>query len=303
MNSTEQAAFEVCALCRNSAELRMSHIVSKFVWKYLRTSAGAGGFRIGTQPNKPVQDGIKTELLCEECEIRLSKWENKVSSKIFLPLMNKGICRFKHDENFSYFCVSIAWRVLVFFEKLGQLSHMSGECQSHAKTASEQWRAHLLSGSSIEANFEHHVLPMPGGAAAPSDLATAPPNLNRYLSRSIDMDVVGVSPTSGLVYVKLCRLLVIGFINILPPHAYKGTKLAYGHGKFKHRKYEIPAQLGSYIENKAEKMLALQRTISPAQRKKMEEKSRKHGEAIANSAAFEAWMFDVNTFGTAAFDD
>ena len=292
-----------CALCREGKTLRNSHIIPKFVWKYLKESAGAGGFRIGTNPNKPVQDGFKEKLLCSDCEQKLGRWENSTAKQIFLPMMKKGGGRFCYDDNFSHFCVSITWRILTCFKNLNQLKHMSPAASTWCNIAEESWRNHMQFDGHIDSQFEHHFLPIPAGPATPTKLQNTPPNINRYLSRSIDMDVVAVGPDSGIVYAKLCRLLIIGFINISPPHGYKGTKLTYGNGRARNKKFELPAELGDYMMLKAKKMLALQRNMSDGQKSKIADKTKIHADEIAKSANFEAMMFDVNTFGAAAFDN
>ena len=137
----------------------------------------------------------------------------------------------------------------------------------------------------------------------PSDTGNTPANMNRYFSRSVDMDIVAVSPTRGFVYAKLCRLLIVGFINMSENHGFEGTRLEYGEIRIDTMNYVLPAQFGQYMMNKAQRMWELQTNLSPGQKQKSELKMKKAADKIANSANFEAMMHDVDVFGDAAFID
>lgn len=56
-----------CALCRENKELELSHIVPKFVIRYLKKTS-TGAIRNMENPNKIAQDGEKHYLLCGDCE-------------------------------------------------------------------------------------------------------------------------------------------------------------------------------------------------------------------------------------------
>src|SRR5260370_18199897 len=50
-----------------------SHIVSKFVYQWLKYTSATGFMRFGPQVNRRDQDGIKDYFLCEQCEDRASR--------------------------------------------------------------------------------------------------------------------------------------------------------------------------------------------------------------------------------------
>ena len=62
--------------------------------------------------------------------------------------------------------------------------------------------------------FELHVLPV--DLIADATGSEMPPNMNRYLARAVDMDVVS-SNRSAFVYTKLCKLIVVGIIQMPDP--------------------------------------------------------------------------------------
>src|SRR5690606_27699380 len=62
--------------------------------------------------NKPIQDGIKVKLLCNDCEKRFGVAETYFSKKIFYPIINQEVTSFNYDKRLKYFVASIFWRLL-----------------------------------------------------------------------------------------------------------------------------------------------------------------------------------------------
>lgn len=81
--------FDRCALCAESSDLQQSHIIPKFVFKWLRETSATHHFRFSQKPNLRVQDGLKPRMLCQKCEQLFSSWENEFSKNCFVPL-NSG---------------------------------------------------------------------------------------------------------------------------------------------------------------------------------------------------------------------
>ena len=63
-----------CRLCGKEADLCESHLVPKFVFRWLKKT-GADAFRPPLDPNRKVKDGAKLYLLWEECEGRFGRVE------------------------------------------------------------------------------------------------------------------------------------------------------------------------------------------------------------------------------------
>ena len=104
---------KACALCGNIAVLENSHIIPKFVFKYLKKDSFTGRMRITAEPNKAVQDGEKMELLCGACEDKFQKLETHFSNKVFRPYKLDKITEFKYEESIIHdFVTSVNWRVL-----------------------------------------------------------------------------------------------------------------------------------------------------------------------------------------------
>ena len=78
----------ICALCRDEAELRQSHIVPSFFGAYLKETSATGYLRGAATPNLRVQDLCKEPLLCDSCECRFSTWEKKYKEEAFERVQN-----------------------------------------------------------------------------------------------------------------------------------------------------------------------------------------------------------------------
>jgi hypothetical protein len=66
-----------CRLCSETKELRESHILPGFVYRWMKETSATGYLRFGQQPNVRVQDGLKLHLLCGDCEQRFNQWETE----------------------------------------------------------------------------------------------------------------------------------------------------------------------------------------------------------------------------------
>ncbi|XID90469.1 hypothetical protein ACF3MZ_18215 [Paenibacillaceae bacterium WGS1546] len=101
-----------CALCEKEATLENSHIISKFVYRYIVKNSATGYMRSTENVNKRLQDGDKRPMLCSECEDLFSKNETAFANKIFHPFQNNSITTFDYDNWLNYFISSVNWRNL-----------------------------------------------------------------------------------------------------------------------------------------------------------------------------------------------
>ena len=74
---------QTCILCRNSPPIQNSHILPKFVIKWIKSNAPARHLRWSEQPNKPEQDAWTADYLCEACERLFSRVENAFKQEVF----------------------------------------------------------------------------------------------------------------------------------------------------------------------------------------------------------------------------
>jgi hypothetical protein len=180
----------ICALCAKDAELQLSHILPRFVAKWLKRTA-VGGIRSSDQPNRRVQDAPKRHFLCRDCEQLLQKWESPFAAQVFEPLHrapDQIPAAIQYGEWCLRFSVSVTWRILASFAADGRLATLTGRARARASEALRTWSEFLLGQTSHLREFQHHLLPLgmlehPGGPSSSF--------LNRYILRSTDYDFAG----------------------------------------------------------------------------------------------------------------
>ena len=96
-----------CRLCGREAELRLSHILPGFAFRWLRETSGSGHMRASAAPNKRIQDAVKRYWLCDSCEERFSRVETIFAEKLFYPYHHHGSVRLRYAEWLLTFCVSV----------------------------------------------------------------------------------------------------------------------------------------------------------------------------------------------------
>jgi hypothetical protein len=127
-----------------------------------------------------------------------------------------------------------------------------------------------------------------------------PPNINRYILRSVDIDVVW-GGNSAFVYSKLGRFVVLGFIEMPRPRQWVGTKVHVKHGVVGPSSYTLPVQFGEYLMDKAKRAADVQGKLSEKQNRKIEESYRNDLDRATISESFRAMSEDVRLFGSKAF--
>jgi hypothetical protein len=78
-----------CALCDKEADLRVSHIIPRFVSIWLKRTSATGFLRGVKNPEQRMQDLPKFPFLCGDCEQNFSKLENYFAKNIFYPVLNE----------------------------------------------------------------------------------------------------------------------------------------------------------------------------------------------------------------------
>ena len=101
-----------CKLCGKQSTLRESHIIPKFVLKWIKSTSATGYLVSASNAEKRLQDGTKIRLLCDSCEELFSGSEKYFSEKIFRPYHDKGVRSFGYDEALERYLTSLSWRAL-----------------------------------------------------------------------------------------------------------------------------------------------------------------------------------------------
>ena len=289
---------DACPLCGSPHLEARSHIIPAFVFDYLKESSGTGFMRSFPAPNLRVQDGVKQPLLCNEHENLLSRSEGDVAQRLFRPYHADTSIVVSYDAWLVHFCASLCWRVLFIFSRLG-LNNCNSEQKALVEQALDRWKEVILGHTTDVGLFELHLVRMDVMKSASGSIW--PPNMNRYLARAIEMDVAA-TPSSAFVFVKLCKLIFVGFIQMKYPQEWINTRIE-ATGVIQPGYSGVPTMFGTFLAEHARHMGELQAQISEKQKAKILASAMADAERSANSDSFEAMRYDLAMFGRDAFED
>ena len=108
-------SLSTCKLCGENKELKESHIIPKFIYDWVKSTSPTSYFRSSDNVDKREQDGPKQKLLCGDCELKFSKWEEALSKELFKKIANyqKPKTEFTISNDSLLAILSIFWRKLV----------------------------------------------------------------------------------------------------------------------------------------------------------------------------------------------
>lgn len=201
-----------CELHNETAILCESHIIPKFVYKWMKKT-GSGRLRQGYRINTPLQDGIKKHMLCKDCELKFSKYEKWFNENVFLPYLKDNTIKISNPFELKYFVVSVLWRVLKLFKDDGNQYRFKKELD---KTESE-WRQFLLGDTPLK-NFQNQhfiLIDSDYWITKKSDL---------YYSRGVDIDIAE-NEKLCFVYAKFSRFILIGEVTGFPENSFENTNI------------------------------------------------------------------------------
>jgi hypothetical protein len=220
---------------------------------------------------------------------------------IFYPLHQDEALRLRRGPWFEYgpwclkFAVSISWRCLEFMKAVGGLKHFDASRQGIIEMALHTWRQFLIGEIENPGNCEQHMILTDRIADHTCD--DMPNNLNRYLLRTVDCDAIR-NEDSAIVYVKMCRIMLFGFIHKSQREHWRGTKLHVRKGKMGGTDVTLPGQLLNYFKGRARKVRELDKSLSPRQLEKVRVESEGNIERIVESETFAASLYDIELFGS-----
>ncbi len=278
-------SFEKCALCGNETKLVKSHIIPKFTVKWLKKTSATGYLRMAKNPNFREQDLPKIKLLCNNCEIRLSKRENLFAEKIFIPFLEKAQNSFKYEKWLIYFAVSLAWRTVI-----KDISNFKRESNLSAfvDTALTQWSSFLIGTHDAPGSYEHHLFLL--DFVADTTKMDVPDMFHWYLLRGVDSTIV-YSSKEVFVYTKLPGFIFWSAIQ--PPKAvgWKNTMISES-GIIEPPQYISQQGFGDFLLERAAVGLKLKKNLSEKQREQIIKSVLKNPEKTINSEGFKVVLID-----------
>lgn len=290
----------ICALCQDETNLKESHLIPKFVGKWLKRTSATGYLRDIDNINKRQQDIPKEYLLCHNCEILFSGWEKLFSEQIFLPSLDKELYISSYNEWLSKFCASRSWRTLISIKRQNNgFNDESDYFLKQTNRAETHLRDFLLGNTSNLDQYEQHIFPLTEIEKPPESL-NFPPNINRYFLRSIGIDVL-TGDKDIYTFTKLPTFLIIGIISSKYSKQMRASRVALKQGTLRPSNLVMPEYLLGYMKDKAREIQVKVSGISEDQSNKVYETVISNLDKSADSKSFEAMMRDYKIFGDKIF--
>jgi len=245
-----------CALCKQKKELRKSHIVPRFVGKWLKATSATGFLRSATSPSLRLQDIAKIPLLCKECEEKLSRLETHFAKQVFYPFFKSGKKDVLCDNNLLGFLISLSWRTLLASYR--EFKQDRPSLCPYVDNAERIWRAYLQENSSNTGPYEHHMFffdYVTKGEGVPS-------GFQWYTLRAVDATLVS-SENSVFAYTKFPWMVFVSSIHPTHLEGWHGTKIEEGKTLPQQQKIE-DADFGSFLLNRSK--LALKAIRIPSEK-------------------------------------
>lgn len=277
-----------CRLCHHDVELRESHIVPAFVYRWQKRTSSTGYLRLGQQVNQRVQDGLKVPFLCQDCEGRFNSWETECANEFFLPYHEQRQTTFTYDIWMAKFCVSVSWRVLAYLRAEGYTSDLETQYGEDVDAAMSVWADFLLDKRQDVDRFEQHLLPLGAIADATVEL---PSNIQRYLTRAVEVDRLW-NNQSAFVFTKMGHIILIGFLREPEADQWEGTRLQVGAGTLSPTTLVLPDWLLEHVKDRAERLAVVQSTISPRQHNIIDRTQQSNSDRVLQSETLRALMED-----------
>lgn len=286
---------DICALCREPARLHMSHILPAFVFRWLRETSATGHIRSIQDVNRRVQDGDKKPWLCGKCEAALGRDEREFSTKLFLPFL-EGTNTVAYGPWLQRFCVSVSWRVLAHLKGTNPDQRYTDEQEQQATKAEKVWRDYLLGNRESLAGFDQHLLPL--DIIEDTTFPDLPENINRFLARNVEMDVIG-GRSEFMTYAKLGRFVIFGMMK-RPRQAWGGTRVFGNSGQIAPRTYSLPASIMYFLMDRARLSNEAISQMSEKQVDKVDAAILANIDRVVNSEQMRAMVADAAMFGEQA---
>ena len=149
----------LCKLCENNNDLKVSHVLPKFLGKYLKKTSATGYLTAVDENGNPSrsQDLYKRRLLCGQCESILNEAETFFAEKVFYPFKMNRLQSIPVDDRLGRFAVSVSLRALwimrlVEHPLVEKWKEQLGELET-------EWRNYLLKMTNfVKGNHSHHIL-------------------------------------------------------------------------------------------------------------------------------------------------
>lgn len=157
-----------CVLCGKNSGLKVSHIIPKFVGRWIKRTSLFGKLRQMAPPYDRQQDLYKLPLLCDSCEKFISKFEDYFARNVFyrlnknykalrkIELMNRYCI--KYDAQLLKFIISLSLKNLFIHEPDYFCKSVPEKTQNQITNAITDWKSFILTGSPITDKWAHYLI-------------------------------------------------------------------------------------------------------------------------------------------------
>lgn len=265
-----------CNFCKKEVlQLEVSHIIPKFIYKWLKETSTTKKMRSGTNPNKPVQDGYKVPFLCKTCENDFSRYEKHFSEKIFKPFIESndlGIFKNINHQEFKKFITSLIWRVA---------QHSINEPSLNGNyTPDEILKFNRFSNEikqSYEKNltipFNTYFIPLTKEFVSSEVLKVED---YVYFERSIAMEFMIFDNHDGQasVLIKLPFMMIVCEYISSKNNEWNGLKINQGSFEYSDDTYRIPKYIHDFMEFDKNRHYDVMKKVSETQLNKIKTKDK-----------------------------
>ena len=271
---------EECRLCGEEADLQNSHVIPRFVIRWIKNTSATSLLRGAEDPDTRIQD-YHEKMLCEDCEQSFSDYERMFATNIFYPYLNDETAEFEYDEYLKKFIISISWRLIV--SKLTDLNNLKKHHREALEDAEEIWRDILNDDLSLRSDpYSHHVIFLDDVVAddAPEDI---PDKWEFYINRSTDGTPVINAVTA--MYFKFPYILFFSCVQPPTTTELKDTQVE-DSGEIGPPQ-EIGAKWGTFIRHRAERVT--EHDISDSEQEKITEHMLENPQQALESNSMETY--------------
>lgn len=277
-----------CALCGKLGTLRDSHIVPKFVIRYLKETA-AGKIRNLEAPNRTVEDGEKHQLLCADCEELFSSREKYFADTVFYPYKKNKAVTFNYNERLFYFMTSLSWRSLYLD---AQDENYPSSARLEMNAAIDSLRQFLLGRAPAPQQVENHLFffDVAVSSTLTGEAANTP---NVIMHRSITSYTVAANDDSSIfVFTNMMGIIVVTFIKRDENEIWENTKIVNGTGLIEAKKQKVKSIMVQEIKRMLEYSCEMQSSVSEKQQQAILQRIKAHGTGIQNFPFYQDWLDD-----------
>ena len=275
----------VCSLCLKDEELRESHVIPKFVAKWLKETSATGYLRQAVQPNIRKQDFATERLLCGTCENLFSKWENQFAESIFFPYLNDRKEEFEYTDWLLKFAVSLIWRLGV--AELEGFRDYQPQLTNYLEQALSVWRDYLLHDVPMKESYGFHLIFMDYVKSVQG--GSIPEGFHWYTLRGVD----GTLPANtNEVYGFVKLPAIVFFSGIIPrrPSKLKNTRILE-RGKIKTSNQVISNPIfGEFYLDRATQAWKMSEATSEKQREVIRKSVNRDPEKNLKSQSFQVFL-------------